>query len=220
MITNESERAEPMKFVNPLNETEIETLQAMHRYHPSRRARMRAHCILLSHQRYKLNDIARFYQVSRRRVSAWMNRWQEYGLVGLYDQPRCGRPPIYNDQEQQQIDSYLERFPQDIKKIVEEMAQETHKRVSAKTMKRYIKKKGESGNELRRPPRSLLIPSSTGAANSSSSTFNVEKIKVNVTCGILMVRGFAYRLVSLMPGNRWAITSKSRHRIIVDVSMC
>jgi hypothetical protein len=41
------ERAEVMKFVKPLSETEIETLQLMPRYHPSRRARMRAHCILL-----------------------------------------------------------------------------------------------------------------------------------------------------------------------------
>jgi transposase len=130
-----------MKFVTPLNETEIETLQAMHHYHPSRRARMRAHCIILSHQHYPINDIARFYQVSRRRVSAWIDRWQDSGLVGLYDQPRDGRPPIYNEPEQRQVDQYLKKYPQEVKKIVEEMAQATHKRVSTKTMKRYIKKR-------------------------------------------------------------------------------
>ena len=130
-----------MKFVKPLNETEIETLQAMHHYHPSRRARMRAHCILLSHQHYSINDMARLYQISRRRVSAWINRWQDAGLVGLYDQPRCGRPLIYNEQEQRQVDQYLKEYPQDVKKIVEEMAQATQKRVSTKTMKRYIKKR-------------------------------------------------------------------------------
>jgi transposase len=130
-----------MKFVNPLKETEVETLQAMHGYHPSRRARMRAHCLLLSHQQYQINEIARFYQVSRRRVSTWINRWHDWGLAGLYDQPRHGRPPIYSEPEQEQIDEYLQRYPQDVKRIVEDMAQKTHKRVSAKTMKRYIKKK-------------------------------------------------------------------------------
>ena len=130
-----------MKFVHPMNDIEIDTLHQMHRYHPSRRARMRAHCILLSHQRYKLNDIARVYHVSRRRVSAWVDRWQTCGLVGLYDQARSGRPPIYSDHEQQHIDHYLQMYPQNVKKIIAEMATETHKRVSLKTMKRYIKKR-------------------------------------------------------------------------------
>lgn len=130
-----------MKFVKPLTATEIATLQAMHGYHPSRRARMRAHCMLLSHQHYQLHEIARFYQVSRRRVSTWINRWHDWGLGGLYDQPRRGRSPIYSEQEQKQIDDALQRYPQDVKRIVEDMAQKTHKRVSAKTMKRYIKKR-------------------------------------------------------------------------------
>src|SRR6267142_4356581 len=38
-----------MKYVAPLTDVEIQTLHAMHRYHPSRRARMRAHGLLLSH---------------------------------------------------------------------------------------------------------------------------------------------------------------------------
>jgi hypothetical protein len=77
--TKETERGVAMKFVKPLNTTEIATLQAMHGYHPSRRARMRAHCMLLSHQHYQLHEIARFYQVSRRRVSNWINRWHDWG---------------------------------------------------------------------------------------------------------------------------------------------
>ena len=154
-----------MKFVHRLSETEIATLQHMHRYHPSRRARMRAHCLLLSHERYTLKDIAHVYHVDHRRVSVWIDRWHDDGLVGLYDQPRCGRPSIYSDHEQQHVDHYLEMYPQDVKRIIEKMAEETHKRVSAKTMKRYIKKKGTSGNGLRRRPRNRLIPSSTDAVS-------------------------------------------------------
>jgi hypothetical protein len=67
----------------------------MHAHHPSRRARMRAHSLLLSHQRYPIPQIARLYQVDPRRVSAWMVRWQAWGLVGLYDRPRSGRPAIF-----------------------------------------------------------------------------------------------------------------------------
>ena len=155
-----------MKFVKPLTETEIDTLDHMHRHHPSRRARLRAHCILLSHQRYKLNDIAQIHQVARRRVSIWIDRWHECGLVGLYDQPGSGRPPIYNDQEQQQLGAYLQVHPRNVKHIIEEMAKDTHKRVTPKTMKRYIKKSVTFGNGSERLPKNHPIPSSTSAVNS------------------------------------------------------
>ena len=72
-----------MKFVAPLNDVEIQTLTDMHRFHPSRRARMRAHGILLSHQGFSMRRIADIYQVSRYAVSAWIERWHSAGLVGL-----------------------------------------------------------------------------------------------------------------------------------------
>ena len=129
-----------MKYVTPLRDDEIETLQQMHAHHPSRRARMRAHSLLLSHQRYPIPHIARFYQVDPRRVSAWIDRWQACGLVGLYDRPRSGRPALFNAEEQQQVYGYLDDSPKDIKKVVEAMEQKTGKRVSTKTIKRFIKK--------------------------------------------------------------------------------
>src|SRR5215471_18265236 len=76
-----------MKYVAPLREDEIQTLHDMHRYHPSRRARMRAHSLLLSHQGYSSPHIAHVYQVDRRSVSTWIDRWQTMGLVGLSDKP-------------------------------------------------------------------------------------------------------------------------------------
>jgi transposase len=129
-----------MKYVTPLSDPEIETLQQMQAHHPSRRARMRAHSLLLSHQRYTIPHIARIYQVDQRRVSAWIDRWQTWGLVGLYDRPRSGRPAIFNAEEQQKVYAYLDDSPKDVKKVVEAMEQKTSKRVSTKTIKRLIKK--------------------------------------------------------------------------------
>ena len=112
----------------------------MHRYHPARRARIRAHSLLLSHQGCSIPHIARFYQVDRRSVSTWIDRWQTRGLVGLYDQPGSGRRPLLNDAEQQKVHAYLSQYPKDIKKVVQAWEQETTKRVSTKTIKRFIKK--------------------------------------------------------------------------------
>jgi transposase len=129
-----------MKYVAPLRDDEIQTLHDMHRYHPSRRARMRAHSLLLSHQGYSIPHIAQVYQVDRRSVSTWIDRWQTMGLVGLSDKPGSGRHPLLNDEEQQKVHDYLQQYPKDLKKVVQALEQETAKRVSTKTIKRLIKK--------------------------------------------------------------------------------
>src|SRR5215468_3782304 len=152
-----------MKYVPPLSDAEITTLQQMHAYHPSRRARMRAHSLLLSHQRYTIPQIARLYQVDQRRVSAWMERWQAQGFVGLYERPRSGRPPILNAEEPQKVSAYLDDSPKDVKKVVEAIEQKTRKHVSTKTIKRLIKK-SLSGNASRSPRRSRQNRTSTAGA--------------------------------------------------------
>jgi Helix-turn-helix domain len=103
-----------MKYVTPLSDAAIETLHQMHAHHPSRRARRRAHSLLLSHQRYPIPQIARFYQVDQRRVSAWMDRWPAWGLGGLAARPRSGRPAIVTAEEQQNVYAYLNDSPKDV----------------------------------------------------------------------------------------------------------
>ena len=102
-----------MKYVAPLRDDEIQTLHDMHRYHPSRRARMRAHSLLLSHQGYASPHIAHVYQVDRRRVSTWIDRWQTMGLVGFSDKPGSGRHSLLNDEEQQKVHDDLQQYPKD-----------------------------------------------------------------------------------------------------------
>jgi transposase len=135
-----------MKFVAPLSDPEIQTLIEMQRFHASRRARMRAHGIVLSHQGYSIKHIAAVYQVSRYAVSGWIDRWQNSGLVGLYDQPRPGRPMRLNPDEQRLVEQYVQEHPKALKRVVQRLEQETHKRVSTKTIKRLIKKNARCGS--------------------------------------------------------------------------
>ena len=141
-----------MKFVAPLNDMEIQTLTDMHRFHPCRRARMRAHGILRSHQGWAMGRIAAVYQVSRYAVSEWIERWHSAGLVGLYDHPRSGRPPSLTPDEQHKVDQYLQDHPKDLKQVVHVLEQETTKRVSTKTLKRLIKKHRYVWKRLRKTP--------------------------------------------------------------------
>ena len=141
-----------MKYVAPLTDVEIQTLHEMHRYHPSRRARMRAHSLLLSHQGVSMSHIARIYQVDYRSVSSWIDQWQTRGLVGLYDQPGAGRRPTLSLDEQQKVQQYLQDSPKDLKHVVHQLEQETGKRVSTKTVKRLIKKNRYVWKRIRTAP--------------------------------------------------------------------
>lgn len=141
-----------MKYVAPLSDTEIQTLTDMHRFHTSRRARMRAHGILLSHQGFAMRRIAAVYRVSRYAVSEWLERWHSAGLVGLYDHPRSGRPPSLTSAEQHKVDQYLQEHPKDWKQVVHLLEQDSQKRVSTKTIKRLIKKKRYVWKRLRKTP--------------------------------------------------------------------
>ena len=102
-----------MKYVAPLTEVAIQTLHEMHRSHPSRRARMRAYGLLLSHQGVSRPQIARIYQVDSRSVSSWIDQGQTKGLVGFYDQPGAGRRPTLSLDEQPKGHQYLQDSPKD-----------------------------------------------------------------------------------------------------------
>jgi transposase len=180
-----------MKYVAPLRDDEIQTLQDMHRYHPARRARMRAHSLLLSHQGFSIPHIARFYQVDRRSVSTWIDRWQTMGLVGLYDQPGGGRRPLLNDEEQQKVHAYLAQYPKDVKKVVQALEQETTKRVSTKTIKRLIKKTAMSGNGSGNPPPKRLTLTNMNVVKRALVSYSSVKKLGNVLYGILMWPVFA-----------------------------
>jgi transposase len=141
-----------MKYVAPLTDAEIQTLHEMQRYHPSRRARMRAHSLLLSHQGVSMPQIARIYQVDYRSVSSWIDQGQTKGLVGLYDQAGAGRRPTLSLDEQHKVQQYLHDSPKDLKKVVHQLEQETGKRVSTKTIKRLMKKNRYVWKRIRKAP--------------------------------------------------------------------
>ncbi len=141
-----------MPWVAPLSDMEIPTLTDMPHLHPSRRARMRAHGLLLSHQGFSMRRIAAGSQGSRYAVAEWLERWQSAGLVGLYDHPRSGRPPRLTPEEPPKVDQYLQEHPKDLKQVVHLLEQATQKRVRTKTINRLIKKNRYVWKRLRKTP--------------------------------------------------------------------
>jgi transposase len=80
------------------------------------------------------------FDVDRLTIYHWFDAWETYHFAGLYDHKRCGRPPKLTAEEQEKAQQYIAQHPQNMKKVVHLLEQETRKRVSTKTLKRLLKK--------------------------------------------------------------------------------
>ena len=55
--------------------------------------RERCHAILLSHQQYKIQDIASMFDKKEDTIRTWFNQWESHGLKGLEIQSGRGLKP-------------------------------------------------------------------------------------------------------------------------------
>ncbi len=81
-----------MKFVSKLTPIEKRQLDDLMRNSTSYRVRKRAHVILLSSRKYKIDELSDIFMVDRDTVSDWIDRWEKDKIEGLHDASRSGRP--------------------------------------------------------------------------------------------------------------------------------
>lgn len=129
-----------MKNVTPLTEETQQTLQEMQLNHPKSQCRRRAQAILLNAKGFSIPKLVKIISVRRNTISQWIDQWEDYGLVGLYDLPRSGRPPIFNEEEVELLKSITDEEPRKIKRTQAKMEEKTGKKASIDTLKRALKK--------------------------------------------------------------------------------
>jgi transposase len=104
------------------------------------------------------------FAVDRLTIYHWFNAWEASHFVGLYDHKKCGRPPKLNIEEQIRAQQYIEHYPQDMKKVVHLLEQETSKYISTKTLKRLLKKTVMSGSaSSAHQSKAQILRSTSGA---------------------------------------------------------
>ena len=135
-----------MKFATPFNTETQQMLHDMWHNHPLTRCRKRAHAILLSAKGYKIPQISQVLEIERRAVSRWIDSWEAQGVLGLYDNPRSGRPPIFTPAETALLPEIVDKEPRQLKQAQVEIEKITGKQASCYTLKRLLKKSATSGN--------------------------------------------------------------------------
>ncbi|MCP4110592.1 MAG: IS630 family transposase [Desulfobacteraceae bacterium] len=130
-----------MKYVTDITEAELKTLEAAHKNHQTARVRNRAHVIILSHKGFQMQKIAEICGIDRHAVSRVINNWKKFGIRGLYDAPRSGRPKILTPEDEEFVHGLVEEEPRSTKKIIITLEDQRGKTVSSSTIRRVIKKK-------------------------------------------------------------------------------
>ena len=137
----------PNKFIKTLIDKDYHNLVENYQKSDNFRIRNRSHAILLSFQKYSIDDIARICQVHRTTVSLWIDNWNEFGSQGLEDGERSGRPPILTLEEQEKAFQTAIKNPKFPHRQLSEIKRETGKEISQYTLKRLVKKKTIAGKE-------------------------------------------------------------------------
>mgnify|MGYP003615762243 FL=1 len=128
-----------MKFAQPIPEEVRVTLTEMYMNHPTFRCRQRAQAILLSVRGFTIEALWSILDVRRDAISGWIDRWEEEGLLGLYDRPRAGRPRIYTEVEVNLLKTLVDEEPRQLKTARIQLADMTQKTASTSTLKRLLK---------------------------------------------------------------------------------
>ncbi len=138
----------PNKFIETLFDDDHSKLVESYQTSDNFRVRNRSHAVLLSFERYPIDEIAVICRVHRNTVSRWLDSWSEDGMDGLVDAPKEGRPPILTAKEEAEAITTALKNPKFPRRQLSGIERQTGKRISGYTLKRLIKKRTIFGSEL------------------------------------------------------------------------
>jgi transposase len=144
----------PRLYVNHLTQNEIITLEQLHINHPKPAARRRAHTILLNNQGLPLNKIVPILRQNRQAIASTIKKWEEYGLCGLFDKKRTGRPKTLSSVQEIQVIELVHQSPRSLKAVVCEIEKKIGISVGLSIVKRLCKKAGLIWKRIRKSLRS------------------------------------------------------------------
>lgn len=129
----------PNKFIKDLSDKDYQKLLENYQTATNFRVRNRSNAILLSFEKYPVDEIARICRVHRTTICLWIDQWNAHQQ--LEDKERAGRPPILNLEEQAKAIEIGLQNPKFPHRGLGEIERETGKEISRSTLKRMLKKR-------------------------------------------------------------------------------
>lgn len=125
-----------------LTEPERAALEAAHKKGETHDYRTRCHCILLSNEAWKMEELSDFFKVNRRTISAWMTRYETEGLKGLEIRDGRGRKlklNIENPSHVELVKKSLKKECRGIKQLRQDVEEQLNTSIGATTLRDFLK---------------------------------------------------------------------------------
>jgi len=130
----------------------------MYKNHPRHAARKRAHAILLSDAGFSLKKLSATFGICRQTASTWLHLWDEQGICGLLDRPRCGRPSKLSEENERKTLELIIDFPRSLKTVLAQLSELTGVTLSCASLKRLCKKARLRWKRVRKSLKSKRDP--------------------------------------------------------------
>jgi len=129
-----------MRYVT-LKIEEIIALQVLYKSALDNSTRKRSHCLLLSHQKRRINDLSDVFEVSRRTIERWLDDWAERGFDSLPILPGRGVKTRLKGYEEV-IATQLELHSRNIKNVLLYLEEEYNIKICKRTLQNFLKDTG------------------------------------------------------------------------------
>lgn len=131
-----------MFFLRDINPLSLKLLNRIYRESRHHQVRQRALFLILASQNIKNKNLMKIFKVSYKTMYNWLNRWEDEGMLGLYNKPGRGRKKTFNSAQSALIRDWVKLQPKQLKQVVQKIKKEWSVNISTETIKRIIKKKG------------------------------------------------------------------------------
>jgi transposase len=127
-----------MRFIKGMSKDTIKLLQRIYKSSRHHQVRQRAQCCLLSYEGHSINQLASIFKVTRLTITNWLNDWDKFALVGLYDRQGRGRNPKLTPEQQQQVKAWAKETPKNLDLVQNKIESKWKTQVSKDTIKRIL----------------------------------------------------------------------------------
>ena len=124
-----------------LKKEEIEVLIHLHQNSPNKTVRKRSQCLVLSHQRHKINDLAIIFNVNRRTIERWYDSWMEIGVDSLAISEGRGVKTRLKDYSKE-VSAQLELHNRNLKNVLIYFEEQHNIKICKRTLRNFLKDTG------------------------------------------------------------------------------
>lgn len=129
-----------MRFIMNLSHETQSLLERIYSKSKKHEVRQKSQCILLSYRGFTINQLVLIFNVHVNTIYNWFNEWESRRILSLYPVKGQGRKPLLSDDKSQEIKNLIIENPKQLKKVISKIKDEFDISLSARTLKRYLKK--------------------------------------------------------------------------------